>query len=271
MNDTFILKQPLSSDTESLLLKISHTCTESGIAFFIAGATAREVMLTHVHGRKSGRQTRDIDIAVFIDNWDQFSRIKQTMVAQGARALTNNAHRLIWDDMELDIIPFGDIAEKNQIAWPPDREFIMNVDGFPEAFEHANQVQIIPDNAIRFCSIPGLLLLKLLAWRDRGNRGTKDAVDIFNILTEYHRIEEERIYDNDEWGEHLDWNVERLGPLLAGSDTAAIASAETRQELLALDKLRLTDAIVGQNPTIDARNIEDIIDDFWDGLAGTYL
>ena len=35
MNDTFILKQPLSSDTESLLLKISHTCTESGIAFLL--------------------------------------------------------------------------------------------------------------------------------------------------------------------------------------------------------------------------------------------
>ncbi len=66
MTDIYSLKQPLFSETEALLKRIAQTCAEPKIDFFVAGATTREVILTHQHGRKSGRHTRDIDIAIFI-------------------------------------------------------------------------------------------------------------------------------------------------------------------------------------------------------------
>lgn len=126
----------------------------------------------------------------------------------------------------------------------------------------------IPTNAeIRFSSLPGLLLLKIFAWRDRGGQSSKDAVDIFKILQEYSRIEEDRVYDNNSWCERVDWDPERLGALLAGSDTAVIATEATLQGVLKLDKARLADAIVRQNEHVSADEIENIIDDFWHGLS----
>lgn len=138
MTTTYTLKHQLSSETETLLLAINTVCTELHIEFFVAGATAREVMLTHVHGRRSGRQTRDIDIAVFINHWQQFDLLKNAMIERGAKPLKRNQHRLIWDGMKLDIIPFGPIADENKIAWPPDREITLHVDGFQEAWEHGS-------------------------------------------------------------------------------------------------------------------------------------
>ncbi|WP_395489857.1 hypothetical protein ACG1VR_23090 [Cedecea davisae] len=269
MTDIYSLKQPLSSETESLLVRIANTCAEAEIDFFVAGATAREVVLTHLYERKRGRHTRDIDIAIFIKDWHPFSALKQAILNQGAEEVAGNAHRLIWEKTELDIIPFGGVAEGNAIAWPPDRHFIMSVDGFLEAFNHSISIRLSTGEVIRFCSLPGLLLLKLFAWRDRGGEVSKDAIDIFNILKEYAVIEEARLYDNAEWGELVGWNPDRLGARLAGSDTAQISSPEIQQALLSMDRERLKDAITRHTTGSNTEDIETMIDDFWEELTLT--
>lgn len=263
MSDIYTLSQPLSADIQTTLEKVNRICTVAGCEFFIAGATAREVLLTHVHGRKTGRHTRDIDIAVFIDTWEQFTALKASMLAGGAAEVKGNAHRLLWDDIELDIIPFGGIADGNEVAWPPDRDIIMSVDGFTEAWTHAVSVDIPQCGVVRFCSLPGLLLLKLFAWRDRGDRSNKDAVDIYKILCEYAVIEDARLYDNAEWGDRVDWEPERLGALLAGHDVVAMAMPESRESLQKLDPDALVDAIVRQPGAGHADDIENRINDFW--------
>lgn len=137
------------------------------IPFFIAGATAREILLHHIHSRSIGRRTRDIDIAVFVDSWPRFDALKNAFLAEGAEVVQGNAHRMVVKGIELDIIPFGGVAEGNQIAWPPEREIIMAVDGFAEVFSHTVVVRLDNSENIPFCSLPGLALLKLFAWRDR--------------------------------------------------------------------------------------------------------
>lgn len=51
MTNIFTLMNPISSATEKLLSQINRICIAQGIPFFIAGATAREILLHHVHGR----------------------------------------------------------------------------------------------------------------------------------------------------------------------------------------------------------------------------
>lgn len=249
-------------------MKITNACTLAGYPFFIAGATAREIMLTHVHNRDTGRRTRDIDIAVFIDDWDAFSRLKGIMLEQGAESAKDNAHRLYWGGVELDIIPFGSIAADNQVAWPPDRDIIMSVDGFADAWKHAVLVTIPNCGDIRFCSLPGLLLLKLFAWRDRGDRNSKDAIDIYKILLEYDAIEDSRLYDDDVLAESVDWVPERIGARLAGKDVANMATAQSLAALQQLDHEKLIDAIVRQSGSARSTDIEICINDFWYGLMG---
>ncbi|MFG6653938.1 nucleotidyl transferase AbiEii/AbiGii toxin family protein [Scandinavium sp. M-37] len=267
MTNIFTLTNPISSVTEMLLSRINKICTAQEIPFFIAGATAREILLHHVHGRSIGRRTRDIDIAVFVDGWPMFNALKNTFIAEGAQEVKDNAHRLIAEGTELDIIPFGDIAEANHIAWPPDRKIIMAVDGFSDAFSHTVIVQLGNAEKLPFCSLPGLALLKLFAWRDRGHGNAKDATDLYKIIREYGAIEDERIYEQSVEGERLGWDSIRMGASLLGSDIAAIGEPSSLAELKRFDTERLTDVIFRQSGVDDVAEIELVMDDFWNGIT----
>ena len=97
-----------------------------------------------------------------MDSWPRFDALKNAFFAEGAEAVRDNAHRMIVEGIELDIIPFGGVAEGNQIAWPPEREIIMAVDGFAEVSSHTVTVRLDNGENLPFCSLPGLALLKLL-------------------------------------------------------------------------------------------------------------
>lgn len=266
MTNTFTLTNPIFSATESLLSQINRICTAQGIPYFIAGATAREILLHHVHDRSIGRRTRDIDIAVFVDDWPMFDALKNAFLVEGAKKVRNNAHRMIAAGIELDIIPFGGIAEGNQIAWPPEREIIMAVDGFAEVFSHTVTVQLGNGENLPFCSLPGLALLKLFAWRDRGHGSAKDATDLYKIIREYGAIENERIYEFPVEGENMNWDPARMGAILLGSDIAVISEHSSFEELRRIDRERLTDAIVRQSDVNNSAEIEQIMNDFWNGM-----
>lgn len=267
MKNTFTLTNPIFSATETLLSQINRICTAQAIPFFIAGATAREILLHHVHGRSMGRRTRDIDIAVFVDNWSMFEALKNGFLAEGALAVRDNAHRMLVNGIELDIIPFGGVAEGNQIAWPPEREIIMAVDGFADVFSHTVMVQLDNGKKLPFCSLPGLALLKLFAWRDRGHGTNKDASDLYKLIREYGAVENERIYESPVEGEKLDWDPVRMGAVLLGNDVAIISDQSSLSTLLRFDRERLVDAIARQPDAGNMAEIDRLMNDFWNGIT----
>ncbi|KEY56565.1 hypothetical protein [Serratia sp. DD3] len=142
----------------------------------------------------------------------------------------------------------------------------MSVDGFSEAFSHTVTVQLTNGEKLPFCSLPGLALLKLFAWRDRGHGSAKDATDLYKIIREYSAIEDERIYSSAVEGENLDWNPVRMGAVLLGKDIAAISEHSSLAELISLDRERLTDAIARQSDVDDMAEIELIMNDFWNSI-----
>lgn len=260
------LTNPLSSVTERLLHSINRVCNAQAVPFFIAGATAREILIHHVYGKTIGRRTRDIDFAVFVNSWAPFDALKQAFIDEGAQAVTGNAHRMTLEGVELDIIPFGGVAEGKHVAWPPDRDVIMAVDGFEEAYHHTVRVALAGGEAISFCSLPGLALLKLFAWRDRGAANGKDAADLYKIISDYGAIEEDRIYEPPVDGPRLAWDPARMGAFLLGSDLAAISAGEALADITRLDRERLTDAVVRQLHAVDAGEIDQMMTDFWQGV-----
>jgi len=268
MSNTCTLQSPLSENIRATLERITRICNATGSEFFVAGAMAREVLLTHVHGRSTGRHTRDIDIAVLIKDWAQFTLLKNSMLAQGAAEIPGNVQRVLWEGVEIDILPFGGIAQGNEIRWPPELAVAMSVEGFAEAYANTLTIEIPECGDVRFSSLPGLLLLKLFAWRARGDEYTKDAVDIHKILHEYQHVEASRLYDNDEWGESVDWDPERMGALLAGSDVATLMSAENRESLHQFDMQKLVDVMVRQRVDVSEERIELLVSDFWKTLLG---
>ena len=102
---------------------------------------------------------------------------------------TRQTQRLLFDDeLLLDIVPFGGIAEENDsISWPPEYDIEMSVAGFQECYQHAVSVLVTaePDLVVKVVSLAGMAMLKLVAWDDSIERRGKDAADLIFIMKNY--------------------------------------------------------------------------------------
>jgi predicted nucleotidyltransferase len=159
--------------------------------YFVAGATARDLVLVHVHGLEPGKATRDIDFAIAVENWDKFMRLKELLVATRSFEASRAPHRMMYLDeatatrIPIDLVPFGGIASSDGIIeWPPTRDTIMQVAGFPEVLRSSVLLEV-EGFVVRVASLPGLVVMKLFAWSDRGYETQKDAVDLHQVIRSY--------------------------------------------------------------------------------------
>lgn len=237
-------ERPIDSLTLSVIREVRDAATDLGLETFLVGATARIILLEHVFGLHAGRATRDVDFAFAVENWDQFQSIKQRLIATSTfEAIERVEQRLIYKPTDIkhkfvvDIIPFGGLeSEKNMIAWPPDRSFLMNVAGYSDAHASAVPVEVEPGLVIFVASIPGIVVLKLFAWVDRGQEDPKDAIDLVTLLRQYNEAgNQERVYEDATAAlEAAGYDVELAGAWLLGVDAAVLSSPITRSQLNSL-------------------------------------
>ena len=222
----------------SALSRIHQISSSMKIPFFIVGATARDILLEVHYGIGSKRATLDIDIAVFIENWEQFNHLKDELIGIKHFTPTRDIHRLLFQKrLPVDIVPFGGVAEKDDLVeWPPDGSIKMSVTGFRECFQHAIQVKISdkPKLSVGVVSLAGLTMLKLVSWDDNSARRQKDASDLVFIVRNYldagnlERLFEEAldIVDSSEY------DYEAGSARLLGRDISKIAYTRTTNRLI---------------------------------------
>lgn len=236
--------RPIDSLTLSVIRAVRDVATDLGLETFLVGATARIILLEHVYGLRTGRATRDVDFAFAVENWDQFQSIKQALIATTTfEAMERVEQRLIYKPADItqkfvvDIIPFGGLeGENNMIAWPPDMTALMSVAGFSDAHASAVHVEVEPSLVISIASIPGIAVLKLFAWVDRGQEDPKDAIDLITLLRQYNEAgNQQRVYEDAAAAlEAAGYDVELAGAWLLGVDAAALSSPATQSQLDAL-------------------------------------
>ncbi len=276
MSNIYTLKYPLKPGFEPVLTLITDSTRKTEIPFFIAGATARDLVLYHVFGRDPGRQTRDIDTGILVPDWDAFYRVKQALLDAGL-TVTKRTHRLHDPDsgMPIDIIPFGAIADaEGEIQWPPEHAVTMSVAGFQEAYDAALSVEMGQGYPIRVASLAGLTLLKLIAWRERGEESSKDAADFLTILLEYQHVQDDRLWESYIPAKRLDYDIERQGAFLLGYDLKMILSAPTASPQTVSRINGLASVLDGfalaqykSQHTCSYERVEQLLHDFWAGLA----
>src|SRR5579863_8303356 len=232
-------KQPVSPVDPTIVrvLQVLDPITRgANCEYFVAGATARDIIMVHVHGLRPGRATRDIDFGIAVESWDHFARLKEGLIATGdfqsdLRAL----QRLIYSDqtagfsLPVDLIPFRGVASANStIEWPPNRDIVMNVAGFEEALTSSVSIEIDEDLSVRVASPCGLTLLKLVAWSDRGRETNKDAADLYRLLTTYADAgNTDRLYDQEmDLLEAVGFDMGLAGAELLGRDVARLCSRD---------------------------------------------
>lgn len=209
-----------------------------GIPFFVLGATARDLILEVGYGIRSFRATRDLDLAIQIEDWKIFDTLSATLLETGQFRKDRSPHRLIYKkELPIDIVPFGLIEnEEGEITWPPENETSMSVTGFDEAYAHTLSIRLKaePTLEIKVASLPGLVVLKLISWKDRSFGKDRDASDLAHIIKNYYQAgNEDRLYnENYNIMIELDHRIEEAGARLLGQDIATLIKPKTKDIIL---------------------------------------
>ena len=228
----------LDGPTVSLFKDIDQITRSLGIPFFVVGATARDIFLEHIHGIKPQRATKDIDIGIFVPDWEQFHNLKEALITTANFKQGKQEHRLrSHAGILLDIVPFGQIAKENiLISWPPDHVIEMDITGFLECYQNAADIKIStdPEVVIKVTNLAGLAILKIISWNDNPERREKDASDLLLILRNIANTDiEERLLNNGiDILEEENFDFESAAVRFLGKEMSAIASAETKGLLI---------------------------------------
>ncbi|MEW6763215.1 MAG: nucleotidyl transferase AbiEii/AbiGii toxin family protein [Pseudomonadota bacterium] len=230
------LDRPLSGTQLALLHALDEVAKQLAIPYFVVGASARDILLEHVHGIETIRATSDIDFAVAIASWDDYERLTSSLTTTGQFFRGANPHQLKFGAEEgpysLDLVPFDGIEQDGEIAWPPNGDFVMNVRGYADALYSALDIEIEPGFQIKVVSLPAMVILKVLAWNDRPERDNHPS-DVLFVLRNYHQAGQfDRLYDEAfEQLEKYGYEIELAGAALLGQDARRDIAQEARTQV----------------------------------------
>ena len=188
--------------------RIQRVASALNIPLLIVGATARDIILVHGYNAAIEHGTRDVDFGLEVPSWEHYQKMRDALIQSGFTAHPKKTHQLNTTDSdglpwEIDLIPFGGVSDaEGQITWPPEHDFQMSVLGFDEVYKNAWDVLLNKESALRVkvASPTGILLLKLIAWTERGREYQgKDAIDIYFVIKHYSKIPDvfEALYERD--------------------------------------------------------------------------
>ena len=219
-----IRKEDLQNDLMAETLQVLAGCyRQLGAEVFLVGAAARDIALRLLDVTNAPRRTMDLDVAVMLQDWNQYERLTSILL--------QNHFEKAWEKQrfyylgsngrirfEVDIVPFGAIAEDDQVAWPPEGSPVMSVRCFEDVMRAADKVTVDGDFAFRLASLSGQFLIKLDTWNDRRMKTKKDAVDMAFLLQNVYVA---YALAHDGLPPEVDTNTELFDVIVAGAEWMA--------------------------------------------------
>lgn len=190
---------------------IDNIMTQHKIPYYLIGVSAIALELLK-KGIKPSRGTKDIDFAIMISTIAEYENIAQKLIDNGFNKV--KAPWTFYSDkynVALDILPFGEIEEHDTVNFN-NRQADLHVLGFKEVMEESTTA-LIDEKIVNIPPLPGMIILKLVAWSDRPEERENDLADILKIIQHYFDFAFDEIveYHNDTFPEE-------------GFDTLIIAS-----------------------------------------------
>lgn len=153
------------------------------IPYYLIGVNAIALELLK-EGIKPNRGTKDIDFAVMISTMNEYEKIGDELSAKGFHKVS--APWTFYSDkfkVAIDLLPFGEVEEHFTVEHRLD----LHVLGFREVMEEAVPVQI-EEKIANIPPLPGMVILKLIAWSDRPEERENDLSDILKIIQHYYDL-----------------------------------------------------------------------------------
>jgi predicted nucleotidyltransferase len=166
------------------------------IPFFAIGALARNAW--YVEHNQPVRGTRDIDFGVYVPSDRNYNLLREKLIEDFAYTATmENSFCLISPhSIPVDLLPFGEIEEQGKILVEGKGMIDLKLDGLSAVFRNGLVRKDIGELSINLSSIPGVVLLKLIAFDDRPEHRLNDPGDISAILEHYPYIETDIIWED---------------------------------------------------------------------------
>jgi predicted nucleotidyltransferase len=162
---------------------IDEVMVKHKIPYYLIGASAVALELLK-DGIKPSRGTKDIDFAIMISSLNEFDELSNSLIKKGFNKV--KAPWTFYSDnynIVVDILPFGEIEENDTIQFN-ERYSDLHVLGFKEVLENPEKVQI-EEKIVGIPPLPGMIILKLVAWSDRPEERENDLKDILLIIEHY--------------------------------------------------------------------------------------
>jgi predicted nucleotidyltransferase len=220
-----IRQQPGLTD---LLKALERGFSKFGVDFYLVGAVSRDIWMNGVNKIAPKRTTGDIDFAVFINDKGVFEQLYSYLIAEEEFSpYKGNAFVLIYKDgTEIDLLPFGEIEDETRRVTVTGTGYTsVHVDGFREVYENDLPEIELGEHQFKVCTLPGIVLLKMIAWDDRPEARRDDILDISDILHHYFDMRKDII-----WDEHFDLfedegaELPNIAAKVMGREIKAIAS-----------------------------------------------
>lgn len=164
------------------------------VPYYLIGASAVALELLK-GGIKPSRGTKDIDFAIMISSIKEFEAVVEELFKYGFNKV--EAPWTLYNDkfnIAIDLLPFGEIEEKFTIQFN-ERYTDLHVLGFSEVLQETETVQI-EEKSVQVPSLPGMVILKLIAWSDRPEERDNDLYDILRIIEHYFDLNYDAIMEH---------------------------------------------------------------------------
>lgn len=188
--------------TSAAMAALQRGFAHFGIDFYIVGAVARDIWMTQVYNDPERRMTKDLDLAVFINNTADYEALLAWLIEHESFTLTRHSAFCLHhhepgspSSVAVDLIPFGAIADEAGDVYLSGRgmERISTV-GFTEVLAQAATLTTQTGEQWRVVTLPGIAVLKFIAWQDRPEKRGKDATDLWHLVESYFDLIADDIY-----------------------------------------------------------------------------
>lgn len=241
----------------------------------VVGAWCRDILHSALGHTFATAATRDLDLALALSSWDAYRALTTTFPRVGDTGI-----RFRIADVDVDLLPFGDIEDPQGIVDPPSRGETLSVWAFEEIFADALPLTLSRTVTIRLPTVAGFAAAKIGAWLDRSDwLETKDAADLALILHWHAESADvhDRLYETPIGSELLlveGADVPLAAAHLLGADIAAIIGTARLTELLARwpgdAELLVRELVLRGGPAWprDTQRRRTLLDALTRGLAG---
>jgi predicted nucleotidyltransferase len=238
-------------ELKSAVTEISELAKRLGLEIVLVGGLVAEFTSEIDENSPTFPRTRDADFAFCAIDWPQFQKLKEELANQlKFHPDVRIEHRLKKGDVLVDLFPYGPgIAPEGTLVWPGSKnEF--NVIGFDEACASAVKAQKPGIPPVSILTIPGFVLLKIIAFLDRKEQNSpkhkNDADGIYYWLKNY--ADDERRFDVPEGDDPEERQYATAGAVLLGMEVKRLASAKAA---IFIERF-VSEAVMPDNSFVDA-------------------